>query len=31
MKTIFEQQGVEYRQAEDYMLSNVALDEQKKY
>ena len=31
MKTIFEQQGVEYRQAGDYMLPNVELDEQKKY
>ena len=31
MKTIFEQQGIEYRQAGDYMLPNVELDEQKKY
>ena len=31
MKTIFEEQGVEYRQAGDYMLPNVELDEQKKY
>lgn len=31
MKTIFEEQGVEYRQARDYMLPNVELDEQKKY
>ena len=31
MKTIFEQQGVEYRQMGDYMLPNVELDEQKKY
>ena len=25
MKTIFEQQGVEYRQAGDYMLPNVGM------
>ena len=31
MKTIFEEQGVEYRQAGDYMLSNVELAEQKDY
>ena len=31
MKTIFEQQGVEYRQAGDYMLPNVGMDEQKEY
>lgn len=31
MKTIFEQQGVEYRQAGDYMLPNVALVELKEY
>ena len=31
MKTIFEEQCVEYRQAGDYMLPNVELDEQKKY
>lgn len=31
MKTIFEQQGVEYRQAGDYLLPNVGLDAQKEY
>ena len=31
MKTIFEQQGVEYHQAGDYMLPNVELDKQKEY
>ena len=31
MKTIFEQQGVEYCQAGDYMLPNVELTEQKEY
>lgn len=31
MKTIFEQQGVEYRQAGDYMLPNVGMGEQKEY
>ena len=31
MKTIFEEQGVEYRQMGDCMLPNVELDEQKKY
>ena len=31
MKTIFEQQGIEYCQVGDYMLPNVELDEQKKY
>lgn len=31
MKTIFEEQGVEYRQAGDYMLPKVALAEQKDY
>lgn len=31
MKTIFEEQGVEYRQAGDYMLPNVGMDEQKEY
>lgn len=31
MRTIFEQQGVEYRQAGDYMLPNVALAKQKEY
>ena len=31
MKTIFEQQGVEYRQAGDYMLPNVGMNEQKEY
>ena len=31
MKTIFEHQGVEYRQMGDYMLSNVELAEQKDY
>lgn len=31
MKTIFEEQGVEYRQAGDYILPNVELDEQKEY
>ena len=31
MKTIFEQQGVEYRQVGDYMLTNVELAEQKDY
>lgn len=28
MKTIFEQQGVEYRQVGDYMLPDVELTEQ---
>lgn len=28
MKTIFEQQGVEYRQVGDYMLTDVELTEQ---
>ena len=28
MKTIFEEQGVEYHQAGDYMLPNVELAEQ---
>lgn len=31
MKTIFEQQGVEYRQAGNYMLPNVDLNELKEY
>ena len=31
MKTIFEQQGVEYRQAGDYLLPNVGMDEQKEF
>ena len=31
MKTIFEQQCVEYRQAGDYMLPNVALVKQKEH
>lgn len=31
MKTIFEQQGADYRQVGDYMLPNVGLDEQKGY
>lgn len=31
MKTIFEQQGVEYRQAGDYMLPDVELTEQTEY
>ena len=31
MKTIFEQQCVEFYQAGDYMLPNVELDEQKEY
>jgi len=31
MKTIFEQQDVEYHQVGDYMLPNVALAEQKEY
>lgn len=31
MKTIFEQQGVEYRQLGDYMLPNVGLNVQKEY
>lgn len=31
MKTIFEEQGIEYRQVGDYMLSNVKLDEQEEY
>lgn len=31
MKTIFEEQDVEYRQAGDYMLPNVGMDEQKEY
>lgn len=31
MKTIFEQQGVEYRQVGDYMLPDVELTEQKEY
>ena len=31
MKTIFEQQGVEYRQAGDYMLPNVGMGEQNVY
>ena len=31
MKTIFEEQGIEYRQMGDYMLSNVELAEQKDY
>lgn len=31
MKTIFEQQGVKYRQAGDYMFPNVELDKQKEY
>lgn len=31
MKTIFEQQGVEYRQMGDYMLPNVGMDEHKEY
>lgn len=31
MKTIFEQQGVEYRQVGDYMFPNIELAEQKDY
>ena len=31
MKTIFEQQGVEYRQLGDFMLPNVGLNAQKEY
>lgn len=31
MKTIFEEQGVEYRQAGDYMLPNVGLNAQQEY
>ena len=31
MKTIFEQQGVEYRQTGDYMFPNVELTEQTEY
>lgn len=31
MKTLFEEQGIEYRQMGDYMLSNVELAEQKDY
>lgn len=31
MKTIFEQQCVEFHQAGDYMLPNAELDEQKEY
>lgn len=31
MKTIFEEQGVEYHQAGDYMLPNVELAEQNEY
>lgn len=31
MKTIFEQQGVEYRQVGDYMLPNVGLNAQQEY
>ena len=31
MKTIFEQQGVEYRQVGDYMLPDVERTEQKEY
>lgn len=31
MKTIFEQQGVEYRQVGDYMLPDVELTEQTEY
>lgn len=31
MKTIFEKQGVEYRQAGDYLLANVGVTEQREY
>ena len=31
MKTIFEEQGVEYHQAGDYMLPNVEQSEQNEY
>ena len=31
MKTIFEEQGVEYHQAGDYMLPNVEQAEQNEY
>lgn len=31
MKTIFEKQGVEYRQAGDYMIANVGVAEQEEY
>lgn len=31
IKTLFEEQGIEYRQMGDYMVSNVELAEQKDY
>ena len=31
MKTLFEEQGIEYRQMGDYMLSNVELNAQQEY